>query len=138
MPIIRYFVFVGGVLLALLLAADRYLSAPAEHTDAADLDRTTIRIRSARILPEKIVFDTRPRTDLPAMATAEPIPDERGYPTREALAAIPAAPSLESKKELPARRRAEVRPQANRWAKSARRPPERRLAFDHHDFFGGW
>ena len=28
MPIIRYFVFVGGLLLALLFAADRYLPVP--------------------------------------------------------------------------------------------------------------
>ncbi|WFU75023.1 MULTISPECIES: hypothetical protein [unclassified Bradyrhizobium] len=28
MPIIRYFVFVGGLLLALLFAADRHLPAP--------------------------------------------------------------------------------------------------------------
>jgi len=64
MPIIRYFVVVGGVLIALLLAADRYFPAPVERTNATDLDRTTIRISSARRLPEKIVFDTRPRADL--------------------------------------------------------------------------
>ena len=35
MPIIQYFIFVGGLLLALLFAADRYLPAPVEHAGAA-------------------------------------------------------------------------------------------------------
>jgi hypothetical protein len=77
MPIIRYFVFVGGLLLALLFVADWYLPAPVEHAGAADPDRTIIRIKSARSLPEKIVFDTRPRTDLPAVATRRRFPRNR-------------------------------------------------------------
>lgn len=59
MPIVRYIVFVGGLLLALLFATDRYLPAPVERTDTTDPDRTTIRIQSARSLPDKVVFDTR-------------------------------------------------------------------------------
>ena len=51
MPIIRYFVFVGGLLLALLFAADRYLPAPIERAGPSDPDRTIIRIASARSLP---------------------------------------------------------------------------------------
>ncbi|WP_092257156.1 hypothetical protein [Bradyrhizobium sp. Rc3b] len=109
MPIIRYFVAVGGALLALLFAADRYLPAPIERAGEADLDRTTIRIRSARSLPEKIIFDTRFRPDNPAVAAAEPTAEQRLGSAREALAAMPAAPAPETKKEPPARRRAEAR-----------------------------
>ncbi|MCC8954163.1 hypothetical protein H8B02_12075 [Bradyrhizobium sp. Pear77] len=36
MPIFRYFAFVGGLLLALLFAADRYLPTPVERTNATD------------------------------------------------------------------------------------------------------
>jgi len=138
MPIIRYFVVVGGVLIALLLAADRYFPAPVERTNATDLDRTTIRIRSARGLPEKIVFDTRPRADLAAVATGEPSGEPQS-PAREALAAMPAGATPEAKKEPPTRRHAEARSQAKRWTKPARPSSERRLAFERHDFFaGGW
>jgi hypothetical protein len=50
MPIVRYFVFVGGLLLAPLFAADRYLPEVPERFAAGDVDRTIIRIRSARPL----------------------------------------------------------------------------------------
>ncbi|RZN10330.1 hypothetical protein CWO91_13465 [Bradyrhizobium genosp. SA-3] len=137
MPIIRYFVFVAG--LALLFAADWYLPTPVERADRTDPDRTAMRIRSTRSLPEKIVFDTRPRTDVPKMAQANPMREEPQQSAREAMASMPAAPPPDAKKESPARKRAEARPQAKRWAKSARRPAEPRLAFDRHDFFtGGW
>jgi hypothetical protein len=46
-------------LTALLFAADRYLPASIDQAQSADLDKTIIRIRSARNLPEEIVLDTR-------------------------------------------------------------------------------
>ncbi|SCB54082.1 hypothetical protein GA0061098_102337 [Bradyrhizobium shewense] len=139
MPIIRYFVFVGGVLLALLFAADRYLPAPGEPAATADPDRTIIRIASARKLPEKIVFDTRPRADMPEIAQADPIPEEPRLQMREAMAAMPAAPSGQIKKEPAPRVSAEARTHPKRSAKSSKRAPERRLAFERHDpLSGGW
>jgi hypothetical protein len=139
MPILRYFVFVGGMLLALLFAADRYLPIPVERTDVADPDRTTIRISSARNLPEKIVFDTRPRTDAPKFAQADPIPEDPRGQVRQAMVAMPPALSAEIKKEPPARVSAQVRPHPKRSAKLSKRAPERRLAFDRQDSFaGGW
>jgi hypothetical protein len=139
MPIIRYFVFVGCALVALLFSAERYLPAPVDRTDKAGIDKTIIRIHSARSLPEKIVFDIRARRDVPALATAaEPAPEEHEYRMREALAAVPAASPLKADDEAPSRKRAEQRPRAQRPLKSARRPPDRRLAFDRHDFFVGW
>lgn len=139
MPIIRYFVFVSTLLLALLFAADRYLPAPAERAGTTDPDRTTIRISSARSLPEKIVFDTRPRTDVPEMGQAEPTPEVPQQAMREALAAMPAAAPAQIKKEPRARTSTEARPHAKRLARSSRRPPEPRLAFERHDLFsGGW
>lgn len=69
MPLIRYFLFVGGVLFALLLAAS--------HSGV--------------------------------------------------------------KKEPPARKRADARPQAKRGTKLARTSADPRLALERHDFFaGGW
>ncbi|MBB4424408.1 hypothetical protein GGD66_002954 [Bradyrhizobium sp. CIR48] len=137
MPITRYFVFVGALLLALLFAADRYLPAPVERAGPSDPDRTIIRIASARSLPEKIVFDAR--ADVPMIAQADPIPEEPQHQVREAMAAMPAAPSLEVRKEAPARASAAVRPHPKRSAKLQKRTPDRRLAFERHEpFAGGW
>lgn len=132
MPFIRYFVFVGALLLALLFAADRYLPAPVERASAADPDRTIIRIASARRLPDKIVFDTRARSDLPAVAQADPVVERPQQDVRDAMAAAPAALLPEFKKDQPTRVSAAPRPHAKRAVKPSKRAPERQLAFERH------
>jgi hypothetical protein len=59
MPLARYFLFVGGALLALLLLFDAYgpSSPVADQTEAA-ADFPAIRINSDRKWPEPVVFDT--------------------------------------------------------------------------------
>ncbi|MCG2626250.1 hypothetical protein L6654_06375 [Bradyrhizobium sp. WYCCWR 13023] len=135
MPIIRYFVFVGALLLALLFAASRYLPAPVERAAAAEPDRTIIRITSARRLPDRIVFDTRPRSDLPAIAQADSVAERPQQLGREAMAAAPAAPLPESKNDQPMRFSTAPRPRPKRVAKPSKRVPEPQLAFDRHDRF---
>lgn len=76
MPIARYFVFVGGTLLALLLAVNWYFAdgssssatLPIEYApllpQASDFN---IRIQSEQKWPEKLLFDTElPRLTSPA------------------------------------------------------------------------
>ncbi|WP_375158461.1 hypothetical protein [Bradyrhizobium sp. RDT46] len=58
MPIIRYFMFASGFILALLFALDRSLPPLAELSTETSVDRSVIRIHSARAWPEKIVLDT--------------------------------------------------------------------------------
>ena len=58
MPLGRYFVFVGGLLLALLFLIDSYLPQTAARPAGADADRSIIRIHSARQWPSAVVFDT--------------------------------------------------------------------------------
>jgi hypothetical protein len=73
MPIFRYFVFVGGALLALLFAANLALpSQPvAQAVTTVSNDQPLIRIRSDRHLPERVVLDTtQPTIVPPAMKTA--------------------------------------------------------------------
>ncbi|MDN4988826.1 hypothetical protein QY049_37400 [Bradyrhizobium sp. WYCCWR 13022] len=73
MPIFRYFMFVGGALLALLFAADFiWPTAPAVQTiAAASYDQPLIRIRSDRHLPERVVLDTnQPTIAAPVVKTA--------------------------------------------------------------------
>jgi hypothetical protein len=69
MPLGRYFLFVGGVLLALLFVANAALPGlpAAEQTVAASADFPVIRIHSDRKWPERIVFDTSVRATVPTL-----------------------------------------------------------------------
>jgi hypothetical protein len=71
MPIFRYFVFVGGALLALLFVADFSLPKPpaAQSIVTASSDLPLIRIRSERKLPERLVLDTSQPTIAPPTVT---------------------------------------------------------------------
>ena len=65
MPLARYFLYVGGVLLTLLFIVDACLTKfPVVEQAQANLP--VIRIHSDRKWPERIVFDT----DLPTIAPA--------------------------------------------------------------------
>ena len=71
MPVARYFLFVGGVLLALLFFADAYVpkAAVAENV-GTPVDRSVVRIHSDQKWPERIVFDTSLPTIVPAPVVA--------------------------------------------------------------------
>ena len=67
MPLARYFLFVGAVLLALLFAADIYLpKLPVAASANADLPVIRIHIHSDRKWPERVVYDTSIPTIIPA------------------------------------------------------------------------
>jgi hypothetical protein len=76
MPLLRYFVFVGGALLALLLFCDAVLPQvplPVKLVSGSDLP--AIRIRSDRKWPERVVFDTTIPSIAPvAVAAAQAAP----------------------------------------------------------------
>lgn len=134
MPVVRYFVFVGGVLFGLLLAADRYMPAPAERSSAIDVDRSIIRIRSARNFPDKIVFDTA--TNPPAVIASGPIETEQHEDPRHALAMMPQDTRTVQPEPKPVARLAERR--APRLHRAIRKPTEPRVAMERHELFGGW
>ena len=73
MPWARYFLFVGGVLLALLFIVDAYAPSPPVVSSAdTNIEKPIIRIRSDRKWPERVVFDTSIPTIVPALvANAE-------------------------------------------------------------------
>jgi len=84
MPIFRYFLYVGGSLLALLLVANAALQTeplPSNLTSAADLP--PIRIHSDRKLPERVVLDTS--AAMPAQAPAAPVAIAQPKPQVQAL-----------------------------------------------------
>jgi hypothetical protein len=60
MPVARYFLFVGGALLALLLAFNAFLpqEAAVASNDVPTIDKTVVRIRSDQKPPERVVYDT--------------------------------------------------------------------------------
>ena len=72
MPVLRYFLLVGGVLLALLFLSNEVLPKlpVAERTAEVGPDKSVIRIQSDRKWPERLVFDTSMPTIVPATAPA--------------------------------------------------------------------
>jgi hypothetical protein len=73
MPVARYFLFVGGVLLALLFALDAF--APQQvavaSNSAPSIDKTVVRIRSDQKLPERVVYDMSLPTIVPPAAKTQ-------------------------------------------------------------------
>jgi hypothetical protein len=69
-PLVRYFFFVGSLLLAMLFMADHYMPASSSQTlfREARVDKSIIRIKSAHKWPEQVVFDTSLPTIVPPPA----------------------------------------------------------------------
>ena len=72
MPVVRYFVLVGGVLLALLFLSNEVLPQlpVAERVAESGPNKSVIRINSDRKWPERVVFNTNMPTIVPATAPA--------------------------------------------------------------------
>src|SRR6202142_2001696 len=85
MPLVRYFFFVGGALLALLFISNAYLPKPPDVA-TADADLPVIQIHSDRKWPERVAFDTSRPTIVP-MQTANTGADAPAAATVAALAA---------------------------------------------------
>ena len=84
MLLVRYFVYVGGVLLALILIADSYLPK-LPIVENADPHRPTIRIYSDDRRPERVVFDTSIRPITPSQR----VEAEANIPTPAVTAEVP-------------------------------------------------
>jgi hypothetical protein len=141
MPVARYFLFVGGVLLALLFALDAF--APQQMAVAGNaapsIDKTVVRIRSDQKLPERVVYDTSLPTIVPPAASIQ-------------ITAAPAAPATDVNAQArvrdtfaqfvpPEAKKLEKRlePQAPRKRKIAKSRPAQPIRFaqqQHFGFFG--
>ncbi|WP_106947769.1 hypothetical protein [Bradyrhizobium sp. MOS003] len=84
MPIIRYLVFASAFVAALLFALDRSLPPLSDVSAGAGVDRSVIRIHSARALPEKIILDTSTMVAVEASAQLL-IPDASSRAASQAL-----------------------------------------------------
>jgi len=140
MPVLRYFLFVGGALLALLFAVDAFAPKAPVVVAAAEASATTenptLRIRSDRKWPDRIVFDTSLPTIVPPAQTAAtevspPPPTAAGEFTakarvRESFAQF--RPADESKPE--------AKPQPKRKIAKHRAPPQVALVAQQPPRFG--
>jgi hypothetical protein len=139
MPLARYFMYVGGVLLALLFVVNAYLPAPPPVVERADAELPVIRIHSQRKWPQPVVFDTSHPTIAPAqpvqIATTVAAKTEAAAPAPEAAADVAAKarmrdafaqlqPSDLKQVEQPDPKKSEAKPQPKRKiAKKRVAPP---------------
>ncbi|WP_298255412.1 hypothetical protein [Bradyrhizobium sp.] len=101
MPVLRYFMFVGGALLALLLIVGAWMpSVPPAASSGSATDLSVIRIHSDHKWPDRVVFDTTHPTIVPAptvVAQAPPPKSENDQQSkgqaREAFAQLRPNPS---------------------------------------------
>ena len=150
MPIARYFLFVGGVLLALLVAIDALFPQQAAVVSQAapSVDKTVVRIRSDQKLPERVVYDTSLPTIVPPMvvtakAATPPAPavtpvavdNPAQARVRETFAQlVPETKKPEPQVQQRKRKVAKVRQAPMQFAQ----PPQMRVAQQsHYGFFGG-
>jgi hypothetical protein len=106
MPLLRYFLFAGGFLLALISISDAYLPK-SPMPESAAVDMPMIRIRSDRKWPERVVYDT----SIPAVQTAKAEPPVAAPAVfaevaaksrmREAFAQLPMSAQLSNSARLP-------------------------------------
>jgi hypothetical protein len=103
MPLLRYFIFVGGSLLALLFAVNAALPMeplPENLTSGSDLP--PIRIHSERKLPDRVVFDTsvvlpgqtQVAPVLVAQAKPQPKSQSQGTVQAQTAAQAPVPPTM--------------------------------------------
>lgn len=136
MPVLRYFMFVGGALLALLFLIDAYSPSQAVTADhsAPGIDRSVVRIRSDAKLPERVVYDTSLPTIVPpaskVQVAAAPQPPVAVDPTAQARVRDTFAQfvPVDAKKVEPPRKR--------KVAKARTNPPMRFAQQQHFGFFG--
>jgi hypothetical protein len=124
MPVLRYFMFVGAALVALLFVVGAELPAsPAVEAANAAPDLSTIRIHSDRKWPERVVFDTSaPRivaaptqtaSVTPAIATPERVAEVSTKVTaRDAFAQLTPA-DLKKPEAKPVQKRKVAKRRAN-------------------------
>jgi hypothetical protein len=135
MPLGRYFIFAGSLLLALLFLAEQYIPEPVAGPAHTDVDRSIIRIHSRHKWPDAIVFDTSlPTITSPAVTEAVAAP--ASTPLRQAFALVPqpsarAAPAAMGPKPV-ARKR---------WARTGRTTIRRIASYQataREPFLPGW
>jgi hypothetical protein len=133
MPLARYFVFTGAVLLALLLLLGWYLPPSAVEPARAGADHPTIQLQSAHKWPGAVVFDTTQPTIVPPPVTVA----EQAPPPPPARSPLEALAMVQPKEPSPviAAAPAAAPKRVVRRARVARPPPAPQIA-GGYDMFG--
>jgi hypothetical protein len=93
MPLLRYFLFVGGSLLALLFVVNAaFPTVPLPETLTSGSDLPPARIHSERKWPERMVFDTS--AALPGQSQATPVALLKPQPQVQPQAQAPMPPAM--------------------------------------------
>lgn len=125
MPVLRYFLFVGAALLALLFVVGGELppSSAVATTDTGS-DLSTIRIHSDRKWPERVVFDTSAPTIVPAPTQTSSITPAGASPAQAADASTKVTARDAYAQVTPSDlKKPEAKPQKRRVAKRRVGPP---------------
>lgn len=138
MPVARYFLFVGGALLALLFLIDAYVPSQAvvaSHA-APSIDRNVVRIHSDQKPLERVVYDTSLPTIVPpaskvqvAAAPRSPVATDVAAQARVRDTFAQFVPAEAKKSEPQAPRKRKV-------ARSHPNPPMHVAQQQHFGFFG--
>ena len=132
MPVARYFLFVGGVLLALLFVVNSIVPQEAvvagqnQGLSSPGVDKTMVRIKSTQKLPERVVYDTNLPTIVPAQvnAVAAAVPSATGDASPQARVRNTFAqfipPEKADAQKVAAEQPAQAQPQAPKKRKVAR------------------
>ena len=135
MPLARYLLFVGGVLVALLFISDPFLPK-LPVADRASSHSAIIRIHSDQKWPERVVFDT----SLPALIPAQIENAETDLPSparvgdvvkameREAFAQLQPSDANQLQRSDPKKREPKLQRQRKRIAKRQAAPAARLVA----------
>lgn len=133
MPLARYFLFVGGALMALLFAFDLFspkavADVGTQSASVGTVDKSTVRIRSDQKWPERIVFDTTQPTIVPQAAQTQqaalpgpaPMPEiNASARVRETFAQfVPSEPKKPEAAVAPKKRKVARAAQPMRFARS--------------------
>jgi hypothetical protein len=128
MPLLRYFVFVGGALLALLLAVSAFVpdiqNVPAVGASKSQADLSIIRIHSDHKWPERVVLDTSNPTTPPPPNLAASVMAEATPPQKSVTAAPPKGQAREAF--------AQLRPNPNEFRNPE--PKRKRKAVARYDY----
>jgi hypothetical protein len=145
MPVARYFLFIGGVLLALLFAIDALVPQEAVVVSQAapSINKTVVRIRSDQKLPERVVYDTSLPTIVPpptmtAQAVAPPAPAVATAQARARETFAQYVPAEAKKPEPQVQRKRKIAKSRPAPPMQFAQPPQMRVAQQSHfGFFGG-
>jgi hypothetical protein len=146
MPVARYFLFVGGVLLALLFALDALVPQPVAvaNNSVPSIDKTVVRIRSDQKLPDRVVYDMSLPTIVPPAAktqvAAAPVVPVANSNAEQARVRDSFAQLVPAEAKKPEKQVAPQAPRKRRIAKVAKPRSTQPMQFaqqqQHFGFFG--